>query len=174
MLTINIMKINCKAVFFVLTAVVFTVASLAITPQDAWANRSFFKKLDGYWNGKGSIVFSGGQQETLKCRATYFPSEGGRKLRQNIRCASPSYKITASSEYQTKKGQVTGTWAETGFELTGDVTGRVKGSTLVLAVKGQTFSADMSVTLKRCQKFIKIVPKGIDISLMSLNFRKQC
>lgn len=144
--------------------------------SNAWAQKDFFNRLDGYWNGNGMIIFSGGERESLKCRATYFPSDQGRKLRQNIRCASPSYRVTASSDYENKDGDITGQWVETGFELTGNVTGKLKGNTLELFVKGQTFTADMSVTLKNkgCQKLIKIAPKGVQIDLMSLNFRKKC
>lgn len=151
--------------FFCLTLAFF--ATFSITNAEA---KSLFKRFDGYWSGKGSILFSGGEKESLTCRATYFPSADGKTLKQNIRCASPSYKVSATSDYAYDKGNVTGTWRETGFELTGSVTGKAKGNSMELFVKGETFTADMSVTLKGCRQFIKIAPKGVQIDLMSLSF----
>lgn len=143
-----------------------------VTTQPAVAKTKLFKKFDGYWRGKGSIIFTGGQQESLQCRATYFPSEDGLKLRQNIRCASPSYKVTASSDYIYNNGNISGTWIEKGFELKGSVSGKAKGNSLDLFVRGETFTAKMSIALTGCKKFIKIAPEGVEISLMSLSFQR--
>ena len=67
-------------------AVVATISVL--TAGAAVAADSPFKNLAGRWVGGGSIKFKTGEAEKINCRVTYFVSNGGNSVSQNIRCAS--------------------------------------------------------------------------------------
>ena len=81
-----------------------------------------FKNFPGRWTGEGRLGFKDGKIETVTCRATYFVGEDQSNLTQNIRCASPSGKIEVKSNVVEKDGQLTGTWNELIYNMTGELT----------------------------------------------------
>jgi len=52
------------------------------------APASPFVAMAGTWSGGGVLSTSDGQQEQLRCRASYDVAGGGEQLRLNLRCAS--------------------------------------------------------------------------------------
>ena len=84
-----------------------------------------FKDLPGRWVGDGRLGLKDGKFETVKCRATYFLSDDGVELKQNIRCASASGNIEVKSEVKHNAGKLTGTWNELIYNLGGDLSGQV-------------------------------------------------
>ena len=52
-----------------------------------------FRRLEGQWQGKGTIEFSNKSKETLRCRASYDVLQSGANVQLAIRCASDSYRI---------------------------------------------------------------------------------
>ena len=164
--------------WFALSLVVFSVISVvdANFSGQAEASKSLFKNFvnrsqnNGWWSGKGSIILKSGETETLKCRATYFLSNNGIELKQNLRCASSSYRITAKSEYQTNGGKVTGDWVEETFNIRGRVSGQSKGNKLNLAVSGDHINANMTIVVKKCSQLIKILPKESVVTMISMRF----
>ena len=126
--------------------------------------------LSGRWTGWGSVTLSSGQSEQLKCVATYFVE--GVSVRQNLRCASQSYKIDAVANLSVANGRVTGQWEERTWSVGGSVTGRQTDKGFDLAINGPNFGAAMMVGGTSCKQSINITPKGFEISKIALNLGK--
>ncbi|MEQ1653755.1 MAG: hypothetical protein ABL897_14820, partial [Hyphomicrobium sp.] len=81
--------------------------------------------MTGRWTGQGRLGFAEGKIENITCRATYFVSDGGEKLEQNIRCASAGAKVEIKSALTHNAGKLSGTWSELIYEKAGDLTGDI-------------------------------------------------
>jgi hypothetical protein len=136
----------------------------------AAASASPVTDLPGRWAGWGSVVLSSGQSEQVKCVATYFVE--GQSVRQNLRCASQSYKIDAIATLSVANGRVTGAWEERTWSVGGSVTGRVSERGFDLAINGPNFDAAMTVGGTNCKQSINIMPRGFEISKIALNLGK--
>lgn len=128
--------------------------------------------LPGRWSGTGSIKLNNGSTENVKCVATYFVSDGGTQVAQNLRCASQSYRIDAKANFVVRGTQVTGNWEERQYAQTGAVSGRVTSNGFNLHINGPHFTAAMQVTSSSCKQSISIAPKGFDISRISIGLGK--
>src|SRR5512138_2817766 len=69
-----------------------------------------FDALRGSWSGTGSITLGSGDKERIRCRANYTVE--GDYVRQDLRCASDSYKFEMQNELTHSDGQVNGNWNE--------------------------------------------------------------
>jgi len=127
--------------------------------------------LPGRWSGTGSIRLTNGTTETVKCVATYFVT-GGASVTQNLRCASPSYKIDTKASLAVRGGQVTGNWEERQYSQAGSVTGRMTSNGFNLQINGAQFTAALQLTSTACKQSISISPKGFDISRISIGLGK--
>ncbi len=127
-------------------------------------------ELPGRWSGSGSIRLANGTTQSVKCVATYFVS--GSNITQNLRCASPSYKIDTKASLAVRGGQVTGTWEERQYAQTGSVTGRMTGDRFNLQISGAQFTAALQLTSTACRQSLSITPKGFDISRISIGLGK--
>ncbi len=130
------------------------------------------KELAGRWSGWGSVKHSNGATERVKCVATYFVKKAGALINQNLRCASASYKIDAEAHYNVRGTALSGEWEERTHSAKGNVQGRMTGNGFKLAVKGDTFTANMIVTSSRCKQSINISPRGLDVSRISIGLKK--
>jgi hypothetical protein len=129
--------------------------------------------LTGYWSGKGSIALSNGKTERVKCNV-FYKTEGGSQLRQTMRCASADYSINSLADLRvTKGGQVSGTWEERTYAAKGDVTGRFGGDSFALSIQGVNFAAAMNVTLANCQQSLNIMPRGLEVTRVSISLAKE-
>lgn len=126
--------------------------------------------LPGRWSGWGSVTLASGQSEQVKCVATYFVE--GPSVRQNLRCASQSYKIDAVATLSVANGRVTGAWEERTWSVGGSVTGKVNDKGFDLAINGPNFGAAMTVGGTNCKQSINIMPRGFEISKIALNLGK--
>jgi hypothetical protein len=128
--------------------------------------------LAGRWSGWGSITMANGSSEQVKCVATYFIEGGGAQLRQNLRCASTSYKIDATARLNHANGQLTGEWEEKTYAAVGSVAGRFHGSGFNVSIQGPSFTAAMAVTTTNCKQSISITPTGFEISRINIGLDK--
>jgi hypothetical protein len=127
-------------------------------------------ELPGRWSGSGSIRMANGTTQSVKCVATYFVSAGN--VTQNLRCASPSYKIDTKASLSVRGGQVTGNWEERQYAQTGAVTGRMTSNGFNLHISGAQFTAALQLTSTACKQSLSITPKGFDISRISIGLGK--
>lgn len=125
-----------------------------------------FKDLPGRWVGEGRLGLQSGNIEKVKCRATYFVSEGGAGLRQNIRCATADAKIEVKSKLRSNAGTLSGTWKELIYNLEGKLTGKVTERGFRISVKGDAMAANMEVIVFKGQQVVEI--QFIDSTLVGL------
>ena len=129
-------------------------------------------QLPGRWSGWGSVKLENGQSERVKCVATYFVADGRSSIKQNLRCASASYKIDVAANLKLSDGRLTGSWEEKMNSQTGSITGRVDSSGFNISVLGSGFSARMAVDTGACKQSITINPQGVSISRIAINLAK--
>jgi hypothetical protein len=127
-------------------------------------------ELPGRWSGSGSIRMANGTTQSVKCVATYFVT--GSNVTQNLRCASPSYKIDTKASLAVRGGQVTGNWEERQYAQTGAVSGRMTSNGFNLQISGAQFTAALHLTTTACKQSLSITPKGFDISRISIGLGK--
>jgi hypothetical protein len=124
----------------------------AVLADDA----SPFRELPGRWVGEGRLGLKNGKTEMVKCRATYFLSEDGNNLRQNIRCASQSGKVEVKSSVKNTDGALTGTWNEIIYNLGGELTGSVTPRGFRIKVEGAGLTANMDVIVMELRQVVEI------------------
>ena len=87
-------------------------------------------KADG-----GRVVLSDGQVERIRCQATDEVEDGGNAMRQQLRCASPSYHFDVRNTVTHRQG-MTGNWNETTRNVGGQVTGAASRNMVRMRVEG--------------------------------------
>lgn len=112
--------------------VVVALGMFALSAPAAAADA--FDALKGGWSGAGSVSFTGGQSEKLRCTARY--SGGGNTLGINMRCASSSAQINLSGNLAASGNRVTGDWSESSYGLSGGASGSTSGGSIRLKIDG--------------------------------------
>jgi hypothetical protein len=129
------------------------------------------QEMAGYWTGTGKIVLANGNSESVKCVVTYKVT--GAQLKQNVRCAGQGYSLNGTADLIiAPSGAVTGSWTENTYAAKGDVIGKTTDKGFSLAITGPTFTAVMDATTTACKQSLDIVPKGLDVSRISLGLGK--
>src|SRR5882672_491129 len=136
------------------TGVLLVALSLAGTA--AYAAVSPFRVLAGAWSGGGTISMSDGQQEPLRCRASYDVDESGAQLHLNLRCASASYNFDLASDVEYRGGEIYGDWSEAGRNASGTISGRADGGRIEASASGASFSAGLSLTTRGNRQTVSI------------------
>jgi hypothetical protein len=148
-------------------AVLFAVLSLSGCTALA-SPVSPFVAMAGTWAGGGVLSTSDGQQEQLRCRASYDVAGSGEQLRLNLRCASASYNFDLASEVEYRGGAIRGSWTEASRNASGTLSGRAAGDHVEAAARGDSFSANLSLTTRGGRQTVSIQPQGGNIASVSL------
>ena len=127
-----------------------------------------FVAMAGTWSGGGVLNTTDGQQERLRCRATYDVAGAGEQLRLNLTCASESYKFDLASEVEYRGGAISGAWTEASRNASGTLSGRAAGEHVEAAARGDSFSANLSLTTRGGRQTVTIQPQGGNITSVSL------
>jgi hypothetical protein len=127
-----------------------------------------FVAMAGTWSGSGVLNTSDGQQERLRCRASYDVDGAGDQLRLNLTCASESFKFDLASEVEYSGGAIRGSWTEASRGASGTLAGRAAGDHVEAAARGDTFSANLSLTTRGGRQSVSIQPQGGSITSVSL------
>jgi hypothetical protein len=115
-----------------------------------------FANLAGRWSGQGRLGFAEGKTENITCRATYFVSDDGQKLEQNIRCASAGAKVEVKSMLTHADGKLSGSWSELIYNKAGDLTGEITKQGLRINVKGDDLNATMEVIVRDTKQLVEV------------------
>ena len=143
------------------------ILSLALCSVAAHAlDVSPFEKLVGRWVGEGRLGVRGSATEQVKCRVTYARLASGDQLRQSIRCASAGGNVEVQSVVSHSGGILTGSWRELVRNWSGNLSGAVTAKGFRVAVKGDSFSANMHIILTDSRQVIEI--QFIDSSLIGI------
>jgi hypothetical protein len=115
-----------------------------------------------------------GQQERLRCRASYDVDGSGVELHLNLRCASESYNFDLASNVEYRGGAVSGEWTEASRNASGTLEGRAAGDRIEVAATGQSFSANLSLTTHGNRQTVSIRPaEGTEIRAVSLALERR-
>jgi hypothetical protein len=132
-----------------------------------------FAAIAGAWTGGGSIALTGDINERLRCRANHTYGQANNSLALNIRCASDNYKIELVSNVTERRGQVTGQWRETNYNVTGTINGRVAGNRVTALAEGDKFTADLTVVTTGNRQTIRIQPKATYLQDVQIALSRQ-
>ena len=129
--------------------------------------------LGGRWAGTGTLVAASRPDEIFKCVVTYFPSDGGASLKQNLRCKSANYQFDGAAQLKITAGKITGRWEDKVNSLQGTVSGTVTPDGFLILLSGEFFDAKMTVVSSGCQQSVTIVPEeGLAIKKLSAVLKK--
>ncbi len=135
-----------------------------------------FSGLAGSWKGEGSIGWSTGETEHLRCTATYEVEGSGNKLTQNLTCATDSARLIIKSDisYNPDAGAISGTWMETSYGINGRVTGSATASKIQAIVQSsdKRFTARVSVVTQGATQTVTITPENIEVTQVSVKLRR--
>jgi hypothetical protein len=149
------------------------MAGAASTPSFA---AGLFEGLAGAWRGEGSIGWTTGETERIRCTAKYVVGTGGNQLVQNLTCATDSTRLVVKSDitYVPAAGALRGSWSETTYGINGNVTGRANAATIRANVQSndKRFTALVVVTTKGDEQSVTITPEGIDVTGVSVTLRR--
>jgi hypothetical protein len=138
-------------------------------PGATYAAPSPFNAMAGSWSGGGVLSTSDGNQEQLRCRASYDVTGTGTELRLNLRCASQSYNFDLASEVEYRGGAISGSWTEASRNAAGTLSGRANGDHIEAAARGDNFSANLSLTTRGGRQSVSIRPQGTNVTSVSLS-----
>jgi hypothetical protein len=142
----------------------------------ATAAAGLFDGMEGAWRGEGSISWSTGETERMRCTAKYEVENEGNKLIQSMTCATDSTRLVIKSTitYNPDAGAVTGTWAETSYGISGFVTGNAGPGKVQAQVKSadNRFNARVNVTLRGEEQTVSILPRNFDVTAVEVTLRR--
>jgi hypothetical protein len=148
-----------------------SMALIALAPPTlAQRADSGFGQFVGSWVGAGTISTTNGS-ERIRCRVNYSLA-GANALHQDLRCASDSYNFQVSSNIVNQGGTLSGTWSEITRQVSGNVSGRMGGGAIQVAVSGPGFSAGLSIETSGNRQSVTIRPSGGDIRDVSVSLMR--
>src|SRR6201998_471836 len=106
------MKFSGSNLFRQLTMAAFAGTALMLSASASYAQSRPFAGFNGAWSGNGTVALSDGTTERIRCRADYKVDGTGLGLKQNLNCASDSYKFELSSNVTSQGDRISGNWSE--------------------------------------------------------------
>ncbi len=151
------------------SAVVLALLSLLSSGIEAPAFASgLFTGMEGSWRGKGSLKWSTGENESMRCVAKYQVENDGNKLVQDLTCATDSTRLVVKSDitYKPDAGVITGSWSEKGYGINGRVTGSATVGSIKANVESsdKSFNAKVLVETRGAEQIVSIVPKQLEVT----------
>jgi hypothetical protein len=131
-----------------------------------------FSGMAGRWSGSGTISLAGGDQERVRCKATYAIGNNGTVLQQSLRCASDSYKFELSSDVVSNDGKLTGTWREITRNISGNLHGTATSGRFQVVVSAAAFSANVFLTTRGSSQSVVIRSEGSEFKGASITLAR--
>ena len=119
-----------------------------------------FAGFDGNWSGSGTVSLSNGTTENIRCRADYKVSASGMGLKQNLHCASDSYKFDLSSDVTSQGDRISGNWSEKSRNIFGNLQGTAGGGQIDVFVEASGFAANLNLRTNGRNQVVQIDSKG--------------
>ena len=119
-----------------------------------------FAGFNGTWSGNGTVSLSDGSTERIRCKADYKVDGGGMALKQNLRCASDSYKFNLSSEVTSQGDRISGNWSEASRNVFGNLQGTAGGGQIDVFVEAAGFAANLTLRTTGNRQTVQISSKG--------------
>lgn len=135
-------------------------AALMLSVSTGHAQSRPFAGFDGAWSGNGTISLSDGTSERIRCRADYKVNGTGLGLKQNLRCASDSYKFDLSSDVTSRGDRISGNWNESSRNIFGNLQGTAGGGRIDVLVEAPGFTASLTLRASGNRQTVLISSKG--------------
>jgi hypothetical protein len=135
-------------------------AALLLSMSAAQAQSGPFAGFDGSWSGNGTVALSDGSTERIRCKADYKVNGSGLGLKQNLHCASDSYKFDLSSEVTSNGDRISGNWSERSRNIFGNLQGTAGGGQIEVFVEASGFAANLTLTTRGNKQTVQISSKG--------------
>ena len=119
-----------------------------------------FAGFDGSWSGQGTVSLSNGTTEHIRCKADYKVSSGGLGLKQNLHCASDSYKFDLSSDVTSQGDRISGNWSEKSRNIFGNLQGTAGAGQIDVFVEASGFAANLNLRTNGTKQVVEIESKG--------------
>ena len=119
-----------------------------------------FAGFDGNWSGAGTVVLSNGSTENIRCKADYKVNASGLGLKQNLHCASDSYKFDLSSDVTSQGDRISGNWSERSRNIFGNLQGTAGGGQIEVFVEASGFAANLNLRTTGNKQSVQIDSKG--------------
>ena len=135
-------------------------AALLLSVSAGYAQSGPFAGFNGTWSGNGTVVLSDGSTERLRCKADYKVNGNGLGLKQNLHCASDSYKFDLSSDVTSQGDRISGNWSEASRNIIGNLQGTAGGGRVDVFVEASGFAANLTLTTTGNKQTVQISSKG--------------
>jgi hypothetical protein len=119
-----------------------------------------FAGFDGSWSGVGTVALSNGTTEHIRCKADYKVNATGLGLKQNLRCASDSYKFDLSSDVTSQGERISGNWSEKSRNIFGNLQGTAGSGQIEVFVEASGFAANLMLRTNGTKQVVQIDSKG--------------
>jgi hypothetical protein len=135
-------------------------AALMLSVSAGHAQSGPFTGFNGAWSGNGTVILSDGTTERIRCKADYRVDGSGLALKQNLHCASDSYKFDLSSEVTSQGDRISGNWSEASRNIFGNLQGTAGGGRIEVFVEASGFAANLTLTTTGNRQTVQISSKG--------------
>lgn len=135
-------------------------AALMLAMTAGQAQSGPFSGFDGSWAGNGTVALSDGTIERIRCKADYKVHGSGLGLKQNLHCASDSYKFDLSSDVTSNGDRISGNWSEASRNIFGNLQGTAGGGTMDVFVEASGFAATLTLRTTGNKQTVQISSKG--------------
>ena len=135
-------------------------AALMLSLSASQAQSGPFAGFDGSWSGNGTVALSDGTTERIRCKADYKVNGSGLGLKQNLHCASDSYKFDLSSEVTSNGDRISGNWSEKSRNIFGNLQGTAGGGEIEVFVEASGFAANLTLRTTGNKQSVSISSKG--------------
>jgi hypothetical protein len=135
-------------------------AALLLSVSASNAQSGPFAGFDGTWSGTGTVSLSDGTNERLRCKADYKVNGTGLGLKQNLHCASDSYKFDLSSDVTSAGDHIYGNWSEASRNIFGNLQGTAGGGQIDVFVEAAGFAANLTLRTNGTKQTVQISSKG--------------
>jgi hypothetical protein len=154
LLTILTTKV-APILLLLLVALVAGPADAAATKAPPRGEGNPFDQLKGDWTGGGMVTPSRGDPEKVDCKVSY--TAAGSTVTQTLLCAGVDNRYDAKTKFKIKGGKISGSWLETTFDASGNVSGSAIGHLVHARISGDKFSGRMSINVSDAGHTINIV-----------------
>ena len=135
-------------------------AALMLSVSAGYAQSGPFAGLNGAWSGNGTVSLSDGTTERIRCKADYKVTLTGLGLKQNLHCASDSYKFDLSSEVTSQGDRLSGNWSEANRNIFGNLQGTAGRGHIDVVVEAAGFAANLSLRTNGNKQTVQISSNG--------------
>jgi hypothetical protein len=144
---------------------------LASSPLHAQSGGTF-NGLGGNWSGTGTIFVSDGGSERIRCRAIYEVGPDAMTLKQDLKCASDSYKFELTTDLRSSGHDVYGNWTETSRNVNGEIHGTGGNGQFTGRVEANGYVAEISLNVSGGKQTINITSKSTELRGLNISMSK--